>query len=417
MTVSSISIPESQSLGSLLSLKGRCAVVTGGSRGIGEAIVMRLVEAGASVVFTGRGSEALKRVEAQVSAVGGKAIGVQADIGSLEDTQKVINLAVEKFGRIDILVNNAAAFPGSAAMDMTESVWDETFDTDVKGAFFAAKFAAEAMIAASHGGRIINLLSTAAFKVASPLIAYGAAKSGLWYVTQALAQELAEHRILVNAVTPGATMTLERIAAMNNGTLVEQVLGSNAPESMKKVESVLVNTDIAKLMANMMPLGRPGYPDDLANAVLFLSSDMANYISGVNITVDGGQTLKSESLGGNMEDSGDADNSESEQSTGILDKSLEGTYKAIIKTPMGTQEATFVYHVEGSVLTGTISALGNTVEIEKGRATEDGFTHQYKMKGPMGKIKVKVEGKVDGDKLIGNLKTPMGSIPFEGTRV
>lgn len=301
-------------------------------------------------------------------------------------------------------------------MEMTEAVWDETFDTDLKGAFFASKFAAEAMIAAGQGGRIINLLSTAAFRVAGPLVAYGAAKAGLWYVTQAMAQELAEHRILVNAVTPGATMTAERIAAIKDGTLVEQVLGSSAAESMKKAESILQNNDLAKMMAKLMPLGRPGYPDDLANAVLFLASDMSSYISGVNITVDGGQSLKSMELSDNME-SEQADNTESKQSTGVLDKSLEGTYKATVKTPMGTQEVVFAYHVEGAVLTGTVTFAGNTAEIENGKATEGGFAHQYRMKTPMGKVKVQVEGKVDGDKILGHLKTPMGSLPFEGTRV
>jgi len=408
-----ISIPDPMPLDRQLSLQGRCAVVTGGSRGLGEAIVRRLVEAGAAVVFTGRGRDALQRVEAEVSADGGKAVGVQADISRIGDSQQVINLAVERFGHIDILVNSAAAFPGSLAMEMAESVWDETFDTDVKGAFFAAKFAAEAMIAAGHGGRIINLLSTAAFRVASPLVAYGAAKAGLWYVTQAMAQELAEHRILVNAVTPGATMTVERLAAMSQGRMVEQTLGSHAPESLKKVENMLKNNDLAVLMAKIMPLGRPGYPDDVAKAVLFLASDMASYISGVNITVDGGQSLKAMELAGNSDST---DNIEGKQGTKVLDKSLEGTYKATVRSPMGTQEVVFAYLVEGTTLTGTVTLAGNTAEIENGRATQDGFAHQYRMKTPMGKVKVQVEGKVEGDKIVGNLKTPMGSIPFEGTR-
>lgn len=416
MTHVSLSIPDHLPLDGLLSLQGRCAVVTGGSRGIGEAIVRRLVEAGAAVVFTGRGREALQRVEAQVAAAGGKAVGVQADVNHLEDSRKVINLAVERFGRVDILINNAAVFPGSSAMVMSEAVWDETFDTDLKGAFFASQFAAEAMIAAGRGGRIINLLSTAAFRVASPLLAYGAAKAGLWYVTQAMAQELAEHRILVNAVTPGATMTAERIAAINSGTLVEQVLGSRAAESMKKAESVLQNNDLAKLMARLTPLGRPGYPDDLANAVLFLASDMASYISGVNITVDGGQSLKSMEFPDNTE-SEQADTTESKQSTGVLDQSLDGTYKATVQTPMGTQEVAFVYQVEGAVLTGTVTFAGNTAEIEQGKATEGGFAHQFRMKTPMGNVKVQVEGNLDGDRIVGHVKTPMGSVPFEGTRV
>lgn len=409
-----ITIPESIPMENLLSLKGRCAVVTGGSRGIGEAIVRRLVEAGANVVFTGRGIEALQKLEAQIKAMKGTAIGVQADVSRIEDSRKVIDFALERFGKIDILVNNAAVFPGSQAMDMTESIWDETFDTDVKGAFFVSKFAAEAMIHAGQGGRIINLLSTAAFRIASPLIAYGAAKASLWYITQAMAQELAEHRILVNAVTPGATMTAERIAALNTGTLVENTLGTQAAESMKKIQSVLMNNDFTKLLSKMAPLGRPGYPDDLAKAVLFLASDMAGYIGGINITVDGGQSLKTMDIEDNSDGPGATDQA---QGGGVLDKSLEGTYKASMKTPMGVQEVVFVYHVNGDALTGTITAAGNTIEIENGRAIGDGFAYQYKMKGPIGKITVKVVGKLEGDKISGTIKTPLGSLAFEGNRV
>jgi NAD(P)-dependent dehydrogenase (short-subunit alcohol dehydrogenase family) len=293
-----ISIPNPIAYDRMLSLEGKCAVVTGGSRGIGEAIVMRMVEAGASVVMTGRGAEALKRVEEKIAAMGGKAIGIQADSSSIEDSKKVIDAAVENFGGIDILVNNAAVFPASTAMEMTEEIWDKTFDTDTKGAFFLAKYAAEAMITAGHGGRIINILSTAAFQVASPLVAYGAAKAGLWYITQAMAQELAEHSILVNAVTPGATMTSERLTAMSKGTMVEDVLGSKVPESMKKLQSALAENGIVKMLSRITPLGRPGYPDDIANAVLFLASDSASYINGVNITVDGGQTLQNSKFHG-----------------------------------------------------------------------------------------------------------------------
>ncbi|WP_314590936.1 SDR family oxidoreductase [Paenibacillus terrigena] len=410
----SISIPTPVPFDRMLSLEGKCAVVTGGSRGIGEAIVMRMVEAGASVVLTGRGQEALKRVEAKIAAMGGKAVGVQADSSRLEDSQKVIDVAVEKFGRIDILVNNAAVFPGSTAMDMTEDIWDETFDTDTKGAFFLAKYAAEAMIAAGNGGRIINILSTAAFQVASPLVAYGAAKAGLWYITQAMAQELAEHKILVNAVTPGATMTAERLTAMGNGTMVEDVLGSNVSESMKKLQSTLANNGIAKMLSKITPLGRPGYPDDIANAVLFLASDSASYINGVNITVDGGQTLQNPKFHDISDEP--TDNTESEQSSGVLDQSLEGTYKGTLKTPMGTQEVTFVYRVNGDKLTGTVTLMGNTVDIENGKPTQDGFTHQYRMKTPVGKVKVQVTGKLDGNKIVGEIKIPVGTIPFEAIR-
>jgi NAD(P)-dependent dehydrogenase (short-subunit alcohol dehydrogenase family) len=213
LTIPSISIPEPQPFDSLLSLKDRCALVTGGSRGLGEAIVRRLAQAGAAVVLTGRGREALLRVESEVAAAGGQALGVQADLGKLEDSRKVIGQTVERFGRVDILVNNAAVFPPSLFIEASEEVWDQTVDTDLKGAYFLSQFAAKTMISAGRGGRIINLLSTDAFRPTGMLSAYGAAKLGLWSATQAMAKELAEHRILVNAITPGSIITEERIAS------------------------------------------------------------------------------------------------------------------------------------------------------------------------------------------------------------
>jgi NAD(P)-dependent dehydrogenase (short-subunit alcohol dehydrogenase family) len=170
-----------------------------------------LSQAGAAVVLTGRGREALQRVESQVRAIGGQALGVQADMASLEDSQKVIELAVERFGRVDILVNNAAVFPPSIFIEVSEKTWDYTVDADLKGAFFLAQFAAKAMIAAGQGGRIINVLSNDAFRPTGALSAYGAAKLGMLSATQAMAKELAAHRILVNALTPGSIVTQERL--------------------------------------------------------------------------------------------------------------------------------------------------------------------------------------------------------------
>jgi NAD(P)-dependent dehydrogenase (short-subunit alcohol dehydrogenase family) len=313
MASQTVSIPEAQPFDSLLSLKGRCAVITGGSRGLGEAIVRRLSQAGASVVLTGRGGEALQQVEASINATGGQALGVQADLASLKDSQKVIDQAVERFGRVDILVNNAAVFPPSLFIEVSEQTWDKTVDTDLKGAFFLAQFAAKAMIAAGNGGRIINLLSTAALKPTGVLSAYGAAKLGLWSATQSMAKELAEHQILVNAVTPGATMTEERLDKFKSGTFgsdeipEDAVMTRNKMQKFikagafvhlltswlpEKMEEGVKDFAFGQLMAKMMPLGRTGYPDEIAKAVLFLASDMASYISGTNIVVDGGQTLK-----------------------------------------------------------------------------------------------------------------------------
>jgi NAD(P)-dependent dehydrogenase (short-subunit alcohol dehydrogenase family) len=171
MAEQTTTIPEPQPFDSLLSLKGRCAVVTGGSRGLGEAIVL-----------TGRGYEALQQVEAAVNATAGQALGAQADLASLKDSQKVIDQAPARFGRVDILVNNAAVFPPSLSIEVTEKTRDQTIDTDLKGAFFLAQFAAKAMIDAGNGGRIINLLSTAALRPTGVLSAYSAAKLGLWWL-------------------------------------------------------------------------------------------------------------------------------------------------------------------------------------------------------------------------------------------
>jgi NAD(P)-dependent dehydrogenase (short-subunit alcohol dehydrogenase family) len=292
MPTLSISIPEPPPFDSLLSLKGRCAVVTGGSRGLGEAIVHRLSQAGAAVVLTGRGLEALQRVESQIKASGGQALGVQADMTSLKDSQKVIDQAVERFGHVDILVNNAAVFPPSLFIETSEETWNTTHDADLKGAYFLAQFAARAMIKAGNGGRIINILSTDALKPTGILSAYGAAKLGLWSATQAMAKELAAHQILVNAVTSGSTITQERIDKFNSGEFGQNEAPKDAPKTGEMMQAMIKSGNFAQMLTKMMPLGRPGWPDEIAKAVLFLASDMGSYVSGTNVVVDGAQLLR-----------------------------------------------------------------------------------------------------------------------------
>jgi NAD(P)-dependent dehydrogenase (short-subunit alcohol dehydrogenase family) len=292
MSAVPITIPEPPSFESLLSLKGRCAIVTGGSRGLGEAIVHRLSQAGASVVLTGRGLEALKKVEADITAAGGTALGVPSDMASLQDSQRLIDQTVQRFGRVDILVNNAAVFPPSLFIETSAETWDTTVDADLKGAYFLAQFAAKAMIKRGHGGRIVNLLSTDALRPTGILSAYGAAKLGLWSATQAMAKELAAHKILVNALTPGSIITQERLDKFAAGTFGADEVPKDAVKTREKMQAMVKGGAFAQALTTMMPLGRPGWPDEIAKAVLFLASDMASYISGANLIVDGAQTLR-----------------------------------------------------------------------------------------------------------------------------
>jgi NAD(P)-dependent dehydrogenase (short-subunit alcohol dehydrogenase family) len=292
MTASLPIIPEPGPFAQLLSLKGKCAVVTGGSRGLGEATVHRLAQAGAAVVFTGRGGEALNRVEQELTAAGATAVGLQADISRLDDSENVIDTAVQRFGRVDILVNNAALYTPSFALDTSEELFDSVVGADLKGAFFLAQYAAKAMIEAAGGGRIINLLSVDAFKPMGPLAAYASAKAGLWAATQNLAKELAPHQILVNAVTPGSPITEERLAMFRDGSFASAQVPAEAAATRQRLQAAVESGGFAQMLTTMMPLGRPGWPDEIAKAVLFLASEMGSYVSGANIVVDGAQSLR-----------------------------------------------------------------------------------------------------------------------------
>jgi NAD(P)-dependent dehydrogenase (short-subunit alcohol dehydrogenase family) len=285
-------IPKPTPFAQLLSLTGKNAVVTGGSRGLGEATVHRLSQAGANVLFTGRGADALQRVEEEITAAGATAVGVQADIANLGDSQRVVDAAIERFGGVDILVNNAALYTPSFTLDTSEELFDSVVGADLKGAFFLAQYAAKAMIDAGGGGRIINLLSTDAFKPMGPLAAYASAKAGLWAATQNLAKELAPHHILVNAITPGSTITEERLAMFRDGSFASGQVPAGAVATLERLQAGLDSGGFAQMLTTMMPLGRPGWPDEIAKAVLFLASDLGSYVNGANIVVDGAQSLR-----------------------------------------------------------------------------------------------------------------------------
>ncbi|MBE9404997.1 SDR family NAD(P)-dependent oxidoreductase [Brachybacterium sp. Marseille-Q2903] len=285
-----LTIPEPTPLDQLLSLDGKVAIVTGGSRGLGEAIVRRLAEAGATVVFTGRTLSTLQPLADEITASGGAAVAREADAADLDSTRRVVEQAVQRYGRLDILVNNAAVFQNRVFLDTTEELWDQEQAVDLKGAFFAAQIAAEAMITAGNGGRIINILSTDAFRPTGIFAAYSTIKAGLAMATVNMAKELAEHGILVNSVTPGSTITQERIDAIASGDFAGDVLPKDAVRTREKMQSMMP-ADGPAAMLQRLPLGRPGFPVEIADSVLFFCSAMAGYVTGQNIIIDGAQTL------------------------------------------------------------------------------------------------------------------------------
>ena len=254
----------------LFDLSGKTAIVTGAAMGIGKGIAMRLAEAGASVVVADINLEAARTAVKEIKAAGYKAAAVQADTSRVSEAQKVVQAALETFGDLHILVNNAGIYPMSPALDMTEETWDRVLDINLKGAMFFSQAAARAMIAKGHGGKIVSTTSIDAFyPTVGNLAEYDASKGGLVSLTRALAKEWAQHCINVNAIAPGAIATPGGQAG-------------SAGMSKEELEAA-TKAFIAKI-----PLGRMGEPDDIGRVALFLASEASDYITGTTIVADGG---------------------------------------------------------------------------------------------------------------------------------
>jgi NAD(P)-dependent dehydrogenase (short-subunit alcohol dehydrogenase family) len=241
-------------------LKGKVALVTGAGRGIGLRIAVRLSEEGASVVFNDREmSAAVTR-----HIVGGsgerKSIFHRADISRLDEVDELFEHAVAEFGGLDILVNNAGIDPTAPFLQVSEPMWDEITDTNLKGTFFCAQKAAQKMCA-TGGGRIINVSSVHSFATMTGFSVYAASKGAINSLTRELALELAPHGITVNAVAPGA-IEVERF-----------------------ISNPLYDPDA---LAQEIPSGRVGKPEDISGLVAFLCSDNAGWLTGQVIAVDGG---------------------------------------------------------------------------------------------------------------------------------
>jgi 3-oxoacyl-[acyl-carrier protein] reductase len=245
----------------MLDLTDRVAVVTGSSRGIGRAIALKLASLGAKVVVNYYASEdAAQEVVEEVESGGGEAIAVQADVKDAEQAKDLIGAALEAFGRLDILVNNVGITRDTLLMRMKEDDWDLVINTNLKGTFNCTKAAQRTMIRQRYG-RIINITSVSGVAGQVGQANYSASKAGVIGFTKAVARELGTRSITVNAVAPGYVQTDQT---------------ADLPQEL--IDYIL----------ELTPLKRPGTAEEIANAVAFLASEEASYVSGQVLGVDGG---------------------------------------------------------------------------------------------------------------------------------
>ncbi len=264
-----------QSITEIYDLKGKAAIVTGGAMGIGEAIASRLAEAGASVMIADISQEVANTAVEKIKSGGGKASAIYADAGSVDDARKVVQATVEAFGRLDILVNNAGIYPFSPALQTNEALWDKVLGINLKGVFFYTQAAAQQMIREGHGGKIVNVASIDGLHPTGNLVHYDASKGGVVMATKALALELGQHKITVNAIAPGGIQTP----------------GGQAQSAAVMSAVTVPIEEITKAFMARIPLGRMGEPDDIAKVALFLASTASDYMTGSLIVVDGGYLL------------------------------------------------------------------------------------------------------------------------------
>lgn len=255
----------------LLNLSGKAAIVTGGAQGIGYGISYRLAEAGAHVLVTDINTSAAQKTANDLVAKGWSAKAYIVDVGQGSGIQGMIEECHRTFGSLDILVNNAGIYPVVALRDMTAERFEEVLRVNLLSAFMATKYAAEIM-RAQGGGKIINITSIDALHPSmTGLSHYDASKHGMWGFTQSSALELAPDNIQVNAIAPGGIAT---------------------PGTGMGGQATAAQTTQAQAFAARIPMGRMGEPDDIGSVALFLTSDMARYITGAQIVVDGGALLK-----------------------------------------------------------------------------------------------------------------------------
>ena len=247
-----------------MSLHGKVAIVTGGNSGIGKAVVLALARAGADIVIDYVvDADATEDLEKQVAALGDKAIGVQADVSDVSELQRLVDTAVERFGHLDIMVNNAGIETRTSILDTSEHQYDRVIDINLKSAFFGTQIAAKQMIKQGGGGRIINMTSVHEDWPMPGNTAYCVSKGGMRMLTRTAGVELGPHGVQVVGVGPGAVAT-----PINAQTMAD-------PTAMKTLDAAI-------------PLGRMAEPEEIASLVAFLADEGAAYITATTIFADGG---------------------------------------------------------------------------------------------------------------------------------
>jgi len=243
-------------------LKDKTTIITGSRRGIGKGIAVRFAQEGANVVVSDINLEECEQVAKEIQDAGGKAIAVKCDVTNVDEIQGMVNKTNEAFGRVDILVNNAGIFIQKPINEMTQDEWDKLMAINLRSVFLCTKAVLPGMIESKYG-KIINIASIAGQVGYAYSSAYCASKGGIINLTREMAVELAQHKINVNAIGPGAIET-----------------------AMTK--DLLENEEMKKAVLAGIPLKRIGTPEDIANAALYLASDEADYVTGHCLFVDGG---------------------------------------------------------------------------------------------------------------------------------
>ena len=246
----------------LFTLKGRVALVTGTSRGLGQYMARALAKAGADLVITSRNRERLMSFESEIKSLGRRALSLELDVRNLKSIEQMVRAAESTFGKIDILVNNAGCNVRKPAIEVTWDDWNLILDTNLRGSFFVAQAVARGMIERQYG-RIINIGSVTAVSGYAGLGPYGASRGGIRQLTMSLADDWGKYGITVNCLAPGWFRTEQ------NKVLYE-------------------NKEWVEYLCDRIPMKRPGQPSDLNSAVVFLAAESSGYVTGQTLLVDGG---------------------------------------------------------------------------------------------------------------------------------